>query len=75
MKVFIWFKDNMMRLLSGESLPLIEVLIGVITLAIVAVAGIMLCIALFVPVLVTSPIWALVYAFIKTRGKEGGNGD
>lgn len=75
MKVFIWFKDNMMRLLSGESLPLIEVLIGVITLVVVAVAGIMLCIALFVPVLVTSPIWALVYAFIKTRDKEGDNGN
>lgn len=73
MKVFIWFKDNMMRLLSGESLPLIEVLIGVITLVIVAVAGIMVCIALFVPVLVTSPIWALIYAFIKTRDKEGDN--
>lgn len=75
MKVFIWFKDNMMRLLSGESLPLIEILIGVITLAIVAIAGIILCIALFVPVLVTSPIWALVYAFIKTRNKEGDNGN
>lgn len=75
MKVFIWFKDNMMRLLSGENLPLIEVLIGVITLAIVAIAGIILCIVLFVPVLVTFPIWALVYAFIKARGKEGDNGN
>lgn len=75
MKVFIWFKDNMMRLLSGESLPLIEVLIGVITVVIVAVVGIVLCIVLFTPVLVTSPIWALVYAFIKTRNKEGGNGN
>ena len=65
----------MMRLLSGESLPLIEVLIGVITLAIVAIAGIILCIALFVPVLVTFPIWGLIYAFIKTRNKEGDNGN
>lgn len=75
MKVFVWFKDNMMRFLSGESLPLIEAFIGAITTAIVAILAFMICIALLIPVVITFPIWSLIYVCIKTRNKEGNNGE
>ncbi len=75
MKVFVWFKDNMMRFLSGESLPPIEASIGAITTAIVVILAFVICIALLIPVVITFPVWGLAYAYFKTRSKEGDNGN
>ena len=69
MKAFIWFKNNMMRLLSGEQMPLVDALIAILTFGIIALVGLAIATVLLIPVVVTFPVWGLIYAYIKA-GKE-----